>query len=161
MAFGPVRVEKDRVGSTNRQIRETGTSIMVEGTAFLPGRKTVMARNKRTSPSLAKAKDRASALASISKTLDLGNSLTLAGYIDKTTALEVKLNDYNTTLSMLDGLANELDKMEEELDDLSERMLLGVGSKFGKNSDEYEKAGGKKKSERRRGANKTEKPATP
>jgi hypothetical protein len=28
-------------------------------------------------------------------------------------------------------------------------MLAGVASKFGKNSDEYEKAGGKKKSERK------------
>jgi hypothetical protein len=38
------------------------------------------------------------------------------------------------------------------MDDLTERMLAGVGSKYGKDSTEYEKAGGVRKSERKRRA---------
>ena len=40
--------------------------------------------------------------------------------------------------------------MEKALDQLSTRMLKAVAVKFGENSDEYEKAGGKRTSERKR-----------
>ena len=47
------------------------------------------------------------------------------------------------------GLGNELDADETTMADLNERMLTGVATKFGKNSSEYEQAGGTKKSERK------------
>ena len=39
---------------------------------------------------------------------------------------------------------------EKTMKDICERMLEGVGSKFGHDSNEYEMAGGKRKSERKR-----------
>lgn len=39
---------------------------------------------------------------------------------------------------------------EDRLKDLSERVLLGVATRYGKDSDEYEMAGGIRKSERKR-----------
>ena len=65
------------------------------------------------------------------------------------TAANTKLSSYNTRLSELDGILNELETAESELDELSARMLAGVGVKYGKNSDEYEKAGGTRTDERK------------
>lgn len=45
---------------------------------------------------------------------------------------------------------------EKQLRDLSERMLIAVAAKYGKNSYEYEMAGGVRKSERKRPVRKTD-----
>ncbi len=119
-----------------------------------------MARQKRTSASVKFAEDRATALASIDQALDLGNGLTLADYKTKTGALKTKNDEYNTDLSTLDGKLNDIEADERKLDDLSARMLAGVGVKFGKDSSEYEKAGGLRTSERKAPLHKN-KPATP
>lgn len=113
-----------------------------------------MARIKRTSPAAEKATLRAEALASISPTLDLGNGLTLVAY--KTTIKAIsdpdtgRLATYNTALSSLDGQLNDLAAAEKALNTLTESMLAGVAVKFGKDSNEYEKAGGVRKSERKK-----------
>jgi len=120
-----------------------------------------MARSKRTSPDIDKAQARATALGSISPTLDLGNGLTLAGYQAKITAAAQKLTAYNTLLSTLDSLMNELEALEQEIKDLSERMLAAVAVKYGKDSNEYEMAGGTRKSERKRPPKKATKAAKP
>ena len=49
---------------------------------------------------------------------------------------------------MIHGLV--LAGADTALADLSERMLAGVASQFGRDSDAYEKAGGTRKSDRRR-----------
>jgi hypothetical protein len=46
--------------------------------------------------------------------------------------------------------ASSLKEKEKLLRAFSERMLTGVAAKFGKDSEQYQKAGGTKKSERRR-----------
>jgi len=76
--------------------------------------------------------------------------LAVAAYRSKIDGLKSKLETYNQLLSKVDGALNEVVEGEKSLRDISERMLAGVGSKYGKDSDEYEKAGGKKKSERKR-----------
>lgn len=108
-----------------------------------------MARRKRSSPAVDSAETRAAALESIDPGLDLGNGLTLAAYKASITATNAKLAAYNTRLSELDGILNELDADEKSLRELSSRMLAGVGVKFGKNSFEYEKAGGIRTDERK------------
>ncbi len=108
-----------------------------------------MARLKRTSSSVAFAENRINSLASIDAALDLGNNLTLAAYEAKKEAVKEKNDTYNTQLSELDGLLNKTESEEDELDELSTRMLAAVGVKYGKDSDEYEKAGGTKTSDRK------------
>jgi len=108
-----------------------------------------MARRKRTSKVATAAETRAAALKSIDSALVLNDDLTLAGYnaaIDETKA---KLADYNTKLSNLDGELNELQKLEKSLKTLTARMLAGVGVKYGKDSDQYEKAGGTRDTDRK------------
>ena len=96
------------------------------------------------------AKTRAASLASISATLDLGGDITLVGFKAVIGDAETKLNEYNTKLSELDDYLNALVALEKSVTDWSERMLSGVATKFGKDSSEYEKAGGTRKSERKK-----------
>ena len=119
-----------------------------------------MARQKRASTSVTDAQTRAASLKSIEVALDLSNGLTLAAYNTKIDATSTALDTYNTKLSDLDALLNDLEDLETELDELSTRMLAAVGVKYGKNSDEYEKAGGTRTSERKK-AKRTPKPPTP
>ena len=43
---------------------------------------------------------------------------------------------------------NNVEKMEKELGDLAQRIFAAVGAQFGFDSNEYEMAGGTRKSER-------------
>ena len=108
-----------------------------------------MARRKRASDSVDRAEPRASALESIDPALDLGNGITLASYKTAITTTNSKLAAYNTKLSELDGILNDLEASEAALDEQSSRMLAAVGVKYGKNSAEYEKAGGTRSDERK------------
>lgn len=108
-----------------------------------------MARRKRSSSVITASNTRAAALESIDPALDLGNGLTLAGFKANIAATQQKLDGYNTQLSALDGLLNDVEAAEKELNDLSVRMLAAVGAKFGRNSSEYEKAGGTRADERK------------
>lgn len=119
-----------------------------------------MARQKRKSAAVAFAENRANALNSIDPALDLGNGLTLVDYKKKTAVLKEKNDQYNSDLSTLDEALNNIQADERALDDLSARMLAGVGSKHGKDSNEYEKAGGTRTSERKPPVRKN-KPSTP
>lgn len=65
-----------------------------------------------------------------------------------------KLDGYNTALSEIDSRLNTVQDTEKKLRDLSERMINGVASKYGKDSPEYEIAGGVRKSERKKTARK-------
>lgn len=119
---------------------------------------------KRSSKVLGKAERRISSLASIASSLDLGNGLTLQTYSSSIEATRQKLAAYNTTLSNLALLYDEMLEAEQRLADLNERMLMGVLTKYGRNSIEYEMAGGKRKRQRRTvksvSTSDTEQPAT-
>ncbi|MEH2374168.1 hypothetical protein [Nostoc sp.] len=101
-----------------------------------------MARRKRNSSVLERADRRIESLQSISVELDFGQGLTIQAYTMTINDLRSKLAAYNTTLSTIDKLTNDLNNAEKAVMTMSEKMLLGVGSRYGKNSQEYEMAGG-------------------
>jgi hypothetical protein len=109
-----------------------------------------MTRPTRSSHVLLNAERREASLRSISDKLDLGNNLRLSTYNESIAALRQKLSVYNTTIASLDGIARDIKGMEKDLRELSEKMLLGVAVKYGKDSSEYGKAGGVPKSERKK-----------
>ena len=109
-----------------------------------------MSRRKRTSLALQKAERRAAAMVSIEPALDLGNGLTLETYWEAINGLREKQYRYNALLSSVDSLYNELLAEERSLGEMSEHMLSGVKVKFGRDSSEYEMAGGVRRSERKR-----------
>ena len=96
------------------------------------------------------AKTRLAALKSIDPALDLGNGMLLSNYQKSVDGFTNLLGQYNTALSTVDDLYNQCNASLLEVQDLSERMLAGVASKYGKNSSEYEMAGGTRKTERKK-----------
>ncbi len=109
-----------------------------------------MARKKRSSRILERAQRRLDGIQSIDAKLDAGGGFTAPGYLKVIAQLRSEISAYNTALSNVDALTNKVAETEKLLADYSERMLLGVASHYGKNSHEYEMAGGVKKSDRKR-----------
>lgn len=109
-----------------------------------------MARRKRDSKLLPLLQNRIAGLKSIHEKLDLGGGVSVASLTKTHHALSSALANYNKLLSDVDGALNEVVSLEIEARDLVERTLAGVATKYGKNSSEYEQAGGTRKSERKK-----------
>ncbi|MDZ8260652.1 hypothetical protein [Nostoc sp. ChiQUE01b] len=110
-----------------------------------------MARRKRTSVVLERAVRRAASINSIDPNLNLGNGLTLPAFSSLIETMRTKENAYNSALSSLDKLYREMLETEDELGDMTEHMLMAVGTRYGKSSVEYGMAGGVPKNQRRKG----------
>lgn len=109
-----------------------------------------MRKKKQTSVALERAATRAAAISTIDPVLDFGNGLTLEAYRSAMVDTREKLATYNQLLSQVDAALTRLSQSEEELTGWSRRMLSGVLARYGSDSVEYKKAGGTRKSERRR-----------
>jgi hypothetical protein len=112
-----------------------------------------MGRKRRSSPKLEKAEVRLQSIKSISATLDLGNGLSITSYESLIDAAQSKLDEYNQLLASLDEKSATLRDKEKQLGSFSERMLAGVAAKYGKDSPEYAQAGGIRRSDIKRPAN--------
>ncbi|HEY9664202.1 MAG TPA: hypothetical protein V6C65_37640 [Allocoleopsis sp.] len=117
-----------------------------------------MARRKRNSATLETSERRIESLRSISEILDLGGGLTIAAYNTIISDLRTKLAAYNTALSTLDKLTDDVREAERAAKEMAEKMLLGVGSRYGKSSQEYEMAGGSRRKNNRRLTSTSESP---
>jgi hypothetical protein len=102
-----------------------------------------MARLKRSSIPLDKATLRISGMRSISETLEFSDSLSLAEYERRIQTLQTKLSNYNTMLSTVDEAVGQIKLLEQDLTSYSEKMLMSVATRYGKNSLQYMQAGGK------------------
>lgn len=111
---------------------------------------SIMARAKRTSRTLDKAEVRLASVKSINPTLEVREGLTVKDYTDKIESLRESIEAYNTALSNIDILLTHIVESEKDLADYSDQFLRGIAYKFGHNSDEYYKAGGIRKSDRKR-----------
>jgi hypothetical protein len=107
-----------------------------------------MPRKKRTSRILEKAELRSAGLKAIDPSLDFGDVNNLDSLTQLMDKLRIKLDAYNTALSMIDSSKSEIDEIEKTLSSLSDKLLAGVGFKYGKDSREYEIAGGVRTSDR-------------
>ncbi|BAZ66034.1 hypothetical protein NIES4106_07800 [Fischerella sp. NIES-4106] len=101
-----------------------------------------MSFKTRGSAAVDKAQRRLALLKSINEHLDLGNGLTIEAYNQLIDNIRTKLEAHNTLLSNLDESRQTLDQMDKALSEMSERMLSGIATIYGKNSIEYSKAGG-------------------
>ena len=113
-----------------------------------------MARLKKGASHYEKAVTRLAALKSVDEKMDLGNGISFTSYEAAVQDLRNKLDDYNTSLSTIDEKRRLVQESEAFLKDMSQRVLTGVATCFGKNSNEYEMAGGTKKSVIKRTFNK-------
>ncbi|MBN4001491.1 hypothetical protein [Nostoc sp. LPT] len=109
-----------------------------------------MTQRKRNSIALTKAERRIEGMQTINPELDFSNGFSIATYNTKVIELREKLAAYNQAQTIVDKTHNALIETERELNTYSEQMLLNVASRYGKNSDEYEMAGGTRRSDRKK-----------
>jgi hypothetical protein len=112
-----------------------------------------MAYKKRgESPEVTKTSQRIDKIKTIVNDFDLGNGLTQTAYEQKIAMVVNQTAVYNKQLAGVDSEMIILDRYEKELADFSDTMLKAVGVKYGFDSIEYEKAGGTRKSDKKRSA---------
>ncbi|WP_373527584.1 hypothetical protein [Nostoc sp.] len=109
-----------------------------------------MSRKKLTSRVLEKAQLRSSGMKSIVPNIIFDENHSLEKMIDSIEELRNTVDVYNTALSVVDSSKNKIEEMEKKLSQLSEKMLMVVAIKYGKDSYEYEMAGGVRSSDRTR-----------
>ena len=102
---------------------------------------------------------RAAGLESVDPLPEIGTEISLAGFKAVIAEGQAKLTSYNTLLAEVDEAQNVLDAAEKKIGDYSSRFLAAIAAKFGRDSNEYEMAGGTRTSEHRRRS--TPAPATP
>jgi hypothetical protein len=107
-----------------------------------------MARQKRTSRVLEKAQLKFSGLKSIVPDIKFDEDYNLEKMMVSIEQLRTKIEVYNTTLSVIDSSITEIEEMEQNLRQFCEKMLMIVAIKYGKDSREYEMAGGVRNSDR-------------
>ncbi|WP_341527315.1 hypothetical protein WKK05_33235 [Nostoc sp. UHCC 0302] len=109
-----------------------------------------MTQRKRNSIALTKAERRIEGMQTINPELNFSNGFSIATYNTKVIELREKLAAYNQAQTIVDKTHNALIEAERELNTYSEQMLLNVASHYGKSSDEYEMAGGTRRSDRKK-----------
>ena len=119
-----------------------------------------MAYKKRTtSPELEKAQIRSAGIEQFDPDFDFGNGLTKTVYLEGMNLVAELTKKNNDLLTEVDGNSTALDLAEKALANLSSRVLSGVASKYTTDSIEYEKAGGVRSSEIKRGRKNNNVPA--
>lgn len=113
-------------------------------------RRYFMARKKRTSSAFEKLTLRLSGLKTIDEKLDLGNDLSVSALTQKVAAYNSHLEEYNILLGSTDSKLNEVVELENEANDISEKILIAVAAKYGNDSNQYQMTGGKRKSDIKR-----------
>ena len=109
-----------------------------------------MTRKKRTSRILEKAEFRVAGLKAIDPNISFNDNYNLQNLTQIIQQFHNMLNEYNAAMAVIESSRSKLDEMEKTLSNISDKMLVGVGFKYGKDSHEYELAGGVKQSERTR-----------
>jgi hypothetical protein len=109
-----------------------------------------MGRVRRTSKVIAQAIVRSNNLKSISQTFDLGSGLSVTEFDSLIAEAEAAQDDYNQSVAALDEKGNRLDDLLKQVGEMSSRLLAGTGARYGRNSNEYEKAGGSRTDEIKR-----------
>ncbi|MCC5638512.1 hypothetical protein LC593_22295 [Nostoc sp. CHAB 5844] len=113
-----------------------------------------MALKTRRSAAVDKAQLRLALLKSIDENLDLGHGLTIETYTNLLNNTRAMVEAHNTLVSNLEESRKTLTQMDKALSEMSERMLSGVATVYGRNSIEYSKAGGSNRKRNRQSSSK-------
>lgn len=104
-----------------------------------------MGTRTKESKALEKAEARITGMRNNGINIDLGNGISLTNYAAKAEALRQQVEAHNALLKRLEESRQSIAQAEQELNDFSQHMLLGVAALYGKQSKQYESAGGKRK----------------
>ncbi|MBC6431016.1 hypothetical protein FM036_09360 [Nostoc sp. HG1] len=106
-----------------------------------------MTNQKRTYRVLEKAELRLTGFKAIDPSMDFGDIRNLQNVTQLIEQYRSKIDAYNTALAVINSSRTEMDELDKNLNDLVEKMLIGVAFKYGKDSREYEMAGAVRKSD--------------
>ncbi len=106
-----------------------------------------MSQKKRTSRVLENAELKFAGVKAINTNLDIGDNYNTTKFAELIEELRTKLENHNTILSTIDSSKIELEELEQNLVSYCENMMVGIRFKYGKDSREYEMAGGVRRSE--------------
>jgi len=109
-----------------------------------------MARKAKTDRELMPQRVRLSKVKSVEADFTANAEVSVAKLEENINESEAILSEYNQMLAAADAKGNDYDASVRKGMDLSERLLEAIGLKYGKDSNEYEMAGGKRKSERKK-----------
>ncbi len=84
----------------------------------------------------------------IDATLDFGGGLTLTAYSTAIDDGRNKITSYNQQFSIAEEKRTQAKEADKKLKQLASRFLSAVAARYGKDSEEYAKAGGTRTSER-------------
>ena len=105
-------------------------------------------QRRKSTRTLEQAEIRAAGLAAIDPEIDFGDDRSLQNLNSQINELQERINAYNMALTTVDNIRNDIKAREKALGELSEKMLIGVAFQYGKDSTEYQMAGGVRKSDR-------------
>ena len=108
-----------------------------------------MARLKRKSEVLESARRRLAGIQQINPKPNFGAALTIEAYEAEIEGFIDDQDAYNGDIAALDERSNRLDAREQHLADFSQRILAAVKAQFGPDSNEFELAGGVRRSDRK------------
>lgn len=104
---------------------------------------------KQNPESVEKAEIRLAGLKSIDPALDLGKGLTADAYSELIEETRKQVETYNMMLSAIEAQRQLMLETEKKLRVMTEKMLMAVAVEYGKESNEYKKAGGVRPSDRK------------
>jgi len=111
-----------------------------------------MAYKKRTtSPVYEKNQNRLAGIIKFEPNFDFGNGLNEAAYRESMDLVDELTKKNNELLTDVDGVSTSLNLAQKALSKFGTRVLNAVGSKYNYDSVEYEKAGGVRSSDIKRG----------
>jgi len=93
---------------------------------------------------------RLAGLKSITPLPDFGGDLTVPNFEAEINGYHSDEEAYNLALSNLDEMKNNLDTRGRKVKDMDSRWLSAIRAKSGPDSDDYEKAGGTRRSDRKK-----------
>ncbi|ACC84331.1 methyl-accepting chemotaxis protein [Nostoc punctiforme] len=120
-----------------------------------------MPAQKRTYRVLEKAELRVAGLKAIDPSMDFGDARNLQNMTQLIEQYRSKIDAYNTALAVINSSRTEMEELDKALSDITEKMLIGVAFKYGKDSREYEMASAVRKSDRIRKSRATRLRTTP
>jgi hypothetical protein len=111
------------------------------------------------SKGLGKAQRRLKGFRYLHPQFDLGNGINTQDFVRKTETMEARLKAHNELvtdfLAKVTASRAEVKELDQDLAETAERMLNTIAAIYGKDSDEYEMAGGTKRSTAKKKAEKT------
>jgi len=107
-----------------------------------------MALKKRKSSVLEKVESRVAGIKLVDASIKFDDDYSLEKLIESIEQLQNKLDVHNNALSLADSSLTEIEEMEKNLSKFSQKMLMLIAIKYGKDSAEYETAGGVRDSDR-------------